>query len=231
MNKYPSIPDIRHANLRRIMQEREITPAELSRILNKSPGQVGQFAGPTRHKGIGDDPAREIEELLGLSPYELDNPGSLLAKPGAVGEEPGAYFTDATFQAYTRGKIPVVGVTAAGAAMEVIDLYQPGVADEWIDAPKNYTPGSFILRLTGFSMQPRFWSEDRVLIEPALEWNPGDYVFAKRPASGDGTFKKLVEEDGRLFLYALNPEFSPRYIELTPDWQIVGKATFRLDKL
>lgn len=115
--------------------------------------------------------------------------------------------------------------------MEVIDLYQPGVAEEWINAPKQYTPGAFILRLSGFSMQPRFWSDDRVMIEPALNWAPGDFVFAKRPAVGDGTFKKLVEEEGRLFLYALNPEFSPRYMELTPEWQIVGKATFRLDKL
>lgn len=231
MSKYPTIPEIRHANLRKIMQDREITPAELSRLLGKSAGQVGQFAGPTRHKGIGDDPAREIEEILGLPPYELDNPAILIATSAACAEESGAYLTDATFQAYTKGKIPVVGVTAAGAAMEVIDLYQPGVAEEWIDAPKTYTPGSFILRLTGFSMQPRFWSDDRVLIEPALAWNPGDYVFAKRPANGDGTFKKLVEEDGRLFLFALNAEFSPRYIELTSDWQIVGKATFRLDKL
>ncbi|MGK8439038.1 LexA family protein [Ectopseudomonas hydrolytica] len=229
MSKYPTIPEIRHANLRHTMQEREITPAELARLLGKAPGQVGQFAGPTRHKGIGDDAARELEEILGLAPYDLDNPTILL---GTRTEEPqGAYYTDATFQAYTRGKIPVVGVTAAGAAMEVIDLYQPGVAEEWIDAPKQYTPGAFILRLSGFSMRPKFWEDDRVMIEPALAWAVGDFVFAKRPAFGDGTFKKLVAEDGRMFLFALNPDFKPRYIEITEDWQIVGKATFRLDKL
>lgn len=229
MSKYPTIPEIRHANLRRIMQERHITPAELARMLGKAPGQVGQFAGPTRHKGIGDDPARELEELLDLPPYELDNPTILLGVK--AGEDQGNYHTDATFQAYTKGKIPVVGVTAAGAAMEVIDLYQPGVAEEWIDAPKSYTPGAFILRLSGFSMQPKFWDDDRVMIEPALAWAAGDFVFAKRPSKGDGTFKKLISEDGRMFLYALNPEFTPRYIEITPEWHIVGKATFRLDKL
>ena len=229
MSKYPTIPEIRHANLRHVMQERDITPAELARLLGKAPGQVGQFAGPTRHKGIGDDPARELEELLGLPPYDLDNPTRLLGVN--TEEDRGNYHTDATFQAYTKGKIPVVGVTAAGAAMEVIDLYQPGVAEEWIDAPKHYTPGAFILRLSGFSRQPKFWTDDRVMIEPALAWATGDFVFAKRPAFGDGTFKKLVDEDGRMFLFALNPEFSPRYIEVTPDWHIVGKATFRLDKL
>lgn len=229
MSKYPTIPEIRHANLRRIMQDQGVTPADLARKLDKAPGQVGQFAGPTRHKGIGDDAAREIEEALHLAPYELDSPAIMLGL--ATREEQGNYFTDATFQAYTKGKIPVVGVTAAGAAMEVIDLYQPGVAEEWIDAPKKHTPGAFMLRLSGFSMEPRFWSDDFVMIEPALVWAPGDFVFAKRPAKGDGTFKKLVEEDGRLFLYALNPEFTPRLIEITSDWQIVGKATFRLDKL
>ncbi|WP_161871018.1 S24 family peptidase [Pseudomonas sp. SG-MS2] len=229
MSKYPTIPEIRHANLRHIMQGRSITPAELARMLGKAPGQVGQFAGPTRHKGIGDDPARELEELLGLAPYDLDNPSILLGT--SAEEKRGDYHADATFQAYTKGKIPVVGVIAAGSAMEVIDLYQPGVAEEWIDAPTNHTPGAFILRLSGFSMQPRFWSDDQVMIEPALKVAPGDFVFAKRPAVGDGTFKQLVEEDGRLFLYALNAEYSPRYIEVTPEWHIVGKATLRLDKL
>lgn len=229
MNKYPTIPEIRHTNLRRVMQEKGVTPADLARVLDKAPGQVGQFAGPTRHKGIGDDIAREIEEGLGLAPYDLDSPARILG--AGVSDERGQYFSDATFQAYTKGKIPVVGVTAAGAAMELIDLYQPGTAEEWIDAPKTYTPGSFILRLSGFSMQPRFWSNDRVMIEPSLLWSVGDYVFAKRPSHGDGTFKKLVEEDGRLFLFALNPEYTPRYIEVTPDWHVVGKASFRLDKL
>lgn len=229
MNKYPTIPEIRHANLRQHMDQFGVSPAELARRLDKAPGQVGQFAGPTRHKGIGDDTAREIEEKLGLAPYYLDNPAILLGDQ--VQEPEGAYHSNATFLEYTKGRVPVVGVTAAGAAMEVVDLYQPGVAEEWIDIPGPHKPGAFILKLNGFSMQTKFWPDDRVLIEPALEWKPGDYVFAKRPMQGDGTFKQLVEEDGRLFLFALNPEFTPRYTELTPDWVIVGKATMRIDKL
>lgn len=228
MSKYPTIPEIRHINLRNAMEQQGVTPAELARRLNKSSGQVGQFAGPTRHKGIGDDTAREIEEALNLPPFDLDSP---LAALGQIREVPGQYSTNATFLAYTKGRVPVVGVTAAGAAMEVIDLYQPGVAEEWIDIPGPHTPGAFILKLAGFSMQPKFWSEDRVLIEPALGWKVNDFVFAKRPAHGDGTFKQLVEEDGRLFLYALNSDFDPRYQELTADWVIVGKATWRMDRL
>lgn len=227
MNKLPTIPELRHANLRRIMEAKSINPAELARMLNRAPGQVGQFAGPTKHKGIGDDLAREIEEALGIAPYELDSPRLFLPAKD-LGDGTSA---EASFQSYTERKLPVVGVTAAGHAMEIVDLYQPGVAEEWIDVPGKRTPGAFVLRLSGFSMQPKFWSDDMVVIEPALDWAPGDFVFAKRPTTGDGTFKKLVEEDGRLFLFALNEEFSPRYLEVTEDWVIVGKATWRVDKL
>lgn len=80
-------------------------------------------------------------------------------------------------------------------------------------------------------MQPKFWSDDLVVIEPALQWSVGDFVFAKVPSTGVGTFKKLIEEEGRLFLFALNENFTPRYLEVTDEWVIVGKATWRIDKL
>lgn len=227
MRKLPTIPEIRHANLRRELQTRSISVAELARRLGKESGQVGQFAGPTRHKGIGDDMAREIEEQIGLGPYELDTPyTALLTEEDRSGFKPDAFPMHAP-----KRKLPVVGITAAGKAMEIIDLYQPGVAGEWLDAPGNPTPNAFILVLEGFSMEPRFWSRDKVLIEPSLEWTVGDFVFAKKQDHSEGTFKQLVSEGDRLFLYALNPEFKPRYLEVDETWLIVGKATWRFDKL
>lgn len=227
MKKLPTIPEIRHANLRREMQRQGISPADLARRLNRDSGQVGQFAGPTRHKGIGDDMAREIEHVIGIDPYELDSPRTLLL----VSEQQGTYTPDAFPLEAPKRKLPVVGMTAAGQAMEIIDLYQPGVAEEWLDAPGNPTPNAFILILDGFSMQPRFWSRDKVLIEPSLEWEVGDFVFAKKQDHSEGTFKQLVSESGRFYLHAVNPEFKPQYMEVDETWIIVGKATWRFDKL
>ena len=227
MKKLPTIPEIRHSNLRREMGTRPLSVAELARQLEKETSQVGQFAGPTRHKGIGDDMARQIEEVLGLSPYDLDIPATALT----LAEKAGTHKADAWPIGVPKGKLPVVGVTAAGAAMEIIDLYQPGTAEEWLDAPGNPTPNAFILKLDGFSMQPKFWSGDKVLIEPALEWKAGDFVFAKKADHTAGTFKKLIEEEGRLFLFALNEDFKPRIQEIDDTWMIVGKATWRFDQL
>ena len=228
MKKLPTIPEIRHANLRRELTAKKLAVIDLARLLDKETSQVGQFAGPTRHKGIGDDMARLIEYKLGLAAYELDVPATALL---ATGENQGAYLIDARPISIPKGKLPVVGVTAAGAVMEIIDLYQPGFAEEWIDAPGNPSPNAFIIRLEGFSMQPKFWDGDKVLIEPALEWNPGDFVFAKKADHSGGTFKKLVAEGDRLFLYALNEQFTPRYMEINSDWIIVGKGTWRFDQL
>ncbi|MCY1543047.1 LexA repressor [compost metagenome] len=172
--------------------------------------------------------ARLLEEKLGIPFYSLDSPQQALMR---IKEETGIYVPDAQIYAFPKQQIPVVGTTSAGHALEIIDLYQPGVAEEWVEAYGNPGPSTFALRLDGFSMEKEFNSNDIVQIEPDLEWKVGDYVFAKRLSDHHGTFKQLKKEDDDYYLFALNEAFSPRYIKMDEDWQVVGKATWKLVKL
>lgn len=173
--------------------------------------------------------ARLLEEKLDLPYYSLDDAGTALAEMQKTQFPQG--HDGAQVIALPATKIPVVGTTTAGAAIEIIDLYQPGVAAEWVDAYGKPAMGTFALRLEGFSMEDKFHSGDIVQIEPSLEWASGDFVFAKRLSDQHGTFKQIKIEDDRCYLFALNPSFTPRYIEVTEDWSIVGKATWKLQKL
>lgn len=76
-----------------------------------------------------------------------------------------------------------------------------------------------------------FESGDRVVIDPSIEAKPGDLVAAKLINSNRVTFKRLQMEDGEWYLEALNPAWEPRYIRVNEEWQICGKAVWRVQKL
>lgn len=174
-----------------------------------------------------------IARVLGLPPQAVDPsyPG-----PNATKETIIAYGEKATIAGPTGRKLPVVGSIAAGTWVEAIDLFQPGDAEEWIDAPGPVGPAAFVLIVEGISMQNpsgpiSFASGDRVVIDPDIEARAGDFVAAKLTNSNRVTFKRLQCEDGEWYLEALNPAWEPRYIRMTEEWHICGKAMWRVQKL
>ena len=54
-----------------------------------------------------------------------------------------------------------------------------------------------------------------------FELTTGKFYVARRQ-NGETAFKQLVIDSGRSFLVSLNSNFPP--MELTSDWEIVGKA-------
>src|SRR5690606_42119979 len=76
-------------------------------------------------------------------------------------------------------KLPVIGSVMAGSLCEAFDEFNPGDAEEWIEAPGPVGPNAFVLRIEGVSMEPRFMEGDKVVIDPALDATPGSFVDRK----------------------------------------------------
>lgn len=91
---------------------------------------------------------------------------------------------------------------AVGQAVPVIDRVQAG---QWTEVPENQdtetkyifvevesalSPNAFALQISGASMLPEFRPGDIVIIDPAVEPNPGDFVVAKLEHREAATFKK-----------------------------------------
>lgn len=174
-----------------------------------------------------------IARVLGIPPQAVD---PSYPAPNAVSETKVAYGEKASVVGLTGRKLPVVGSIAAGTWVEAIDLFQPGDAEEWIDAPGPVGPGAFVLIVEGISMKnpngsASFDSGDRVVIDPSIEAQVGDFVAAKITGSNRVTFKRLQCEDGEWYLEAINPSWEPKYIRLTEEWHICGKAMWRVQKL
>ncbi|WP_160286525.1 LexA family transcriptional regulator [Pseudomonas knackmussii] len=213
------ISDTRLLNLRRLMAERKLRGTDLAKLLGKADAQVSAFAGKNPTKGIGDQIAREIEQVLDLPIGNLDLP--------LVVDEQG----NAVVLGNAGRKLPVIGSVAAGTWCEAIDLFQPGDAEEWIEAPGPVGPHAFILRIDGFSMLPKFQEGDKVVIDPDLEAHPGHFVVAKRAHDKAVTFKQLRKEGEEFYLYALNPDWPERVIRLTEEWHICGRARWKITDL
>lgn len=142
----------------------------------------------------------------------------------------------ATILRNTGRKLPVIGSVAAGAWCEAVDLFQPGDAEDWIDSPGPAGPRAFVLRIEGVSMHNpgnsvSFADGDLVVVDPDLEALPGHFVVAKLSSSDRVTFKRLVREDGEWFLEAINPNWVPKYIRMSEEWHICGRALWKVQRI
>ncbi|EMJ5494599.1 LexA family protein [Pseudomonas aeruginosa] len=119
--------------------------------------------------------------------------------------------------------LPVIGYVQAGAFCEAIDIFQPGDADEWVEAGGPAGPHAFIVRVEGISMIPDFFPGDKVVVDPDQEWNHNDFVLAKRTIDQHVTLKRLQIEGNEAYLLATNPAWPDRIMRMDEEWTICGR--------
>ena len=116
-----------------------------------------------------------------------------------------------------RGRVPVISSVQAGNLTDIVDNFAPGDADEWIDVGVPVNRHTFALVVEGDSMEPEFTAGMRIVVEPDIAAEIGDYVVA-----GNGeqaTLKKLVRDGNDLYLKPLNPRYP---IKPLGDAKIIG---------
>ena len=97
---------------------------------------------------------------------------------------------------------------------------------DWPMTDLELSPTAFALEIRGDSMLPEFRPGDRVIIDPAIAPQPGDYVVAKN-GEDEATFKKYrprgFDAAGNLVfeLVPLNEDYPSMRSDITPI-QIIG---------
>jgi SOS-response transcriptional repressor LexA len=129
-----------------------------------------------------------------------------------------------------RRKVPLISWVQAGCFREVVDMFEPGQADEWVDAIESApSGGAFALKVDGESMLSQvpgdvtFPPGSIIIVDPQVPASAGDFVIAKDIATQKATFKKLVYDGGRWFLRPLNPIFPTMEID-DPSIRVIGKV-------
>lgn len=109
-------------------------------------------------------------------------------------------------------RIPLIDYVQAGVWTAVADTFQPGDAEDWLLTDLDLSGQAFALQIKGDSMRPDFIPGDRVIIDPDVQPQAGDFVVAKN-GDEEATFKKYrargTDDAGSTIfeLVPLNPDF------------------------
>lgn len=118
----------------------------------------------------------------------------------------------------------MIGYVKAVAFCEADEGFERDDIEEWVEAGGPAGPRAFILRVEGKSMEPDFMPGDKVVIDPDMPWNSGDFVVARRPNEKAATLRQISEEGGEQYLSATNPNWPERVIKIGPEWKVYGRA-------
>ena len=152
--------------------------SEMARFIGVSPQAVQKWlAGLTEPRGRNLDLAAEF---LGVTPAVLkfgaadaSRPFDENVKPAAIGARP----------------IPVISAVQAGALTDMESPYPPGAGYAYEYTDQDLSAWAFALDIEGLSMMPEFRPGDRIIVDPEITPNPGDFVVGKN-GKAQATFKK-----------------------------------------
>lgn len=116
-----------------------------------------------------------------------------------------------------RGRpVPVIDYVTAGNWDTVTDPYPSGRGMDALMTERRISANTFALVVRGTSMEPEFREGDKVIIDPDVTPQPGDFVVAKLTEEEEATLKKYRPRGS-------DPEGRP-VIDLVPlneDWPIL----------
>ena len=188
-------------SLSALAERAKVSAANLSHVRAGTPYPSGT---PRR---MGDRLASKLEQAMGKPPGWMNEP----PPPDVLPLPPG-------------GGFPVISWVQAGTWTEARELPADTAR---LHSPVPCGPNTFVLKVAGDSMAPRFPDGDYIYVDPDLPAENGGFVVVRRPEGGDATFKQLVEEDGRRFLKAANPDWPERIVELAPGAAVCGVVFFQ----
>ena len=131
-------------------------------------------------------------------------------------------------------KIPLISWVQAGTFCQIVDLFEPGDAEEWLPSIHGYGPHAYALRVDGDSMvNPNPLGKTYppgcvVFVDPDVAVTNGARVIAKIPGSQEATFKVFVEDAGRRYLRPLNPAYPT--IDMTEEMLICGVVVGKFER-
>lgn len=182
---------------------------------NLSEGRVSQLLADSTP--FGERSARRIEQELRLSDrFFEENFQSSLDTAADNDFDENVRVVSAGKRAY-----PVISYIQAGELTKINDPYSPGDGFDLEYGDDIWSKWTFALELEGESMLPEFRAGDRVLIDPTLAPNPGDYVAAKNSVE-KATFKRyrlrgIDEKGAEVFeLVPLNVDFPTLRSDIEP---------------
>ena len=191
------------------MKERgEDNQSELARYVGVSPQAVQQWVkGDTAPRGKN---LQKVAEYFGV-PQSYIQFGE-----GAVTE-----------QVKIKGLVPLISWVQAGNWTETIDNFSPGDAEEWLACTEKHSDQTYALTVVGESMfnpsgEWSFREGEIIFVDPEREPQHRNFVVVRMTNENTATFKRLIIDNEKKYLEALNPSWPNRIIPVNGDAVFCG---------
>ena len=213
---------IRLRNLERLIHEAG-SVLELAHIAGTNNSYLSQVRHQTRTpsgtpRRVGDELAEMLERGMGKPEGWMDESH----EPDTADAEKNAWD-----EVQVRSLCPLISWVQAGEWTETSRDHVPGYETELLPCPVRCSRRTFVLRVRGISMEPRFRDGDLIFVDPEVTPAHGKYVVVRLDASNEATFKQLVIEGERQYLKALNPDWPDRIIEVNATATVCGVVVFK----
>jgi SOS-response transcriptional repressor LexA len=140
-------------------------------------------SGTGKPRGMRPSSARRIEKATG-------KPEGWMDREHAKAEVPQAFDENVKVAGVGGARpIPVISAIQAGALTDMETPYAPGAGYAYEYTDQDLSEWAFALDVEGLSMMPEFRPGDRIIVDPDISPNPGDFVVAKN-GTAQATFKK-----------------------------------------
>ncbi len=192
-------------NIRRLRNARGWKILELATRVDSDVGNISRLE--RGKQGYSDEMLRKLASALGCTVADFFSSG---------GDQ-----SNVTAMPLGTRRIPLISYVQAGRMTEAVDPYAIGDAAEWMLTDLDLSANAFALKIKGDSMLPEFREGDVVIIDPAVQPRPGDFVVAKN-SENEATFKKYrprgVNEHGQQVfeLVPLNQDYETLRSDYSP---------------
>ena len=177
-------------------------------------------------KVVGEDHIPKDEQMLvyarklGIEPKELLFTAYHQKAPAEFKEYFEKKVIRETPAAYN--KIPVLSWSQAGAFGSGTDQTPyPGQAEEYVetDLQGKYL---FAMKVKDNSMEPLFFEDETIIVDPEVQHQPGDYLVVKKDQDNEAVFRQLKKYRGVSVLHPLSPRHDDQ--EMAKEMRVVGKV-------
>ncbi len=119
--------------------------------------------------------------------------------------------------------LPLINFVQAGSWSLI---QEDSIFETKMSCPVNCSEYSFVLKVQGLSMEPKFSEGDLIFVDPEAICDDGSYVVARLDDENQATFKQLIIDGNKRYLKAINPDWPTKFIEINGNCTIVGKVVF-----
>ena len=157
--------ELRLDNLERLVAEAG-SAAALARLAHTSDSYLSQIrnrltTAKGTPRGVGDDLAAKLEKAMGKPHGWMDERHG----EGAKNTEPVFYNAEAGPD--VRSLRPLISWVQAGEWAEIAGNFALGDAEDLLPCPVRCSPDTFVLRVRGESMEPKFHDGDLIFVDPS----------------------------------------------------------------